>query len=562
MKGFRPVGEVMDTVTEHNDAMAIAEGIDTQRFNNLVEMFADSCTRFAGSDAYTCLGHTLNFAEIFERAGHFTSYLQNHTELKPGDRVAIMMPNILQYPAAVFGILQAGMVVVNTNPLYSHREIVHQFNDADVQAVMVLANMAAEVEAVIAETAVKKVIVTQIADFHPPLKRTVVNLAAKYIKKMVPAYNLPGHITMLDALKLGSKKAPVICQPKPTDTAMLQYTGGTTGVAKGAVLSHSNVVANSLQCANMFQSYGISEGGESLVLPLPLYHIYAFTISLVIAHTGNHTLLIPNPRDLPSTVKAMKAQPFTMFSGLNTLFVALCNDEAFKGLDFAGLKATISGGMALTGDAAKRWQQVTGCAIYEGYGLTETAPVLTVNPGGEGNQVGTIGMPVPGTVLKVVDEQGKTLPRGEPGELCARGPQVMQGYWQRPEATAEVFDEDGFFTTGDVAIIQDDGYLRIVDRKKDMIIVSGFNVFPNEVEDVLATHPSVVECAVVGVKDDKSGEAPKAFVVLSDVAVDAKTLRDFCKEGLAAYKVPKYFEFRDELPKSNVGKVLRKDLRE
>ncbi|ROS04815.1 long-chain acyl-CoA synthetase [Sinobacterium caligoides] len=553
----------MSTDVKTKEHMAIAEPIDMSEYANLVDVFATACTRFAGNDAFTCLGHTINFAELYEKAGHFTSYLQNHTDLQPGDRVAMMLPNLLQYPAVVFGALQAGMVVVNTNPLYSHREMVHQFNDAEVKAVVVLANMAAEIEAILPETGIKQVVVTQLADFHPPIKRTVINFAAKYIKKMVPPYALPGHIMLLDAMKLGAVKAPVICQPQPDDIAMLQYTGGTTGVAKGAVLLHSNLVANALQCTEMFKGYGITEGAETLVLPLPLYHIYAFTVSLLISHTGNHTILIPNPRDLPSVVKAMNAQKFTMFSGLNTLFVALCNDESFKALDFTNLKATISGGMALTGDAAKSWHEVTGCEVYEGYGLTETAPVLTVNCGGPGgNQVGTIGVPVPGTALKVVDEKGNTLPRGEAGELCAKGPQVMRGYWHRPEATAEVFDVDGFFTTGDIAVIQDDGYLRIVDRKKDMIIVSGFNVFPNEVEEVLVRHPSVLECAVVGVKDDKSGEAPKAFVVVNDSAVDAAELKTFCKESLAAYKVPRFFEFRDELPKSNVGKVLRKDLRE
>ena len=378
----------------------------------------------------------------------------------------------------------------------------------------------------------------------------------------MPAYKLPGHVRLLDAIKLGRHKDPIVYSPAPDDLAMLQYTGGTSGVAKAALLLHSNLVANALQCCDTFESYHIGEATDSLVLPLPLYHIYAFTMSIVMANTGNHVLLVPNPRDLSSVVKAMTHYPSTMFAGLNTLFVALSNDEAFKRLDFCRFKATTSGGMALTKAAAITWRQVTGCDVYEGYGLTETSPVLTVNRGGaQGNQIGTIGLPVADTEIKIVDDQGMRLPPEKAGELCARGPQVMKGYWKRQQATDEVFDDEGFFLTGDIAVVQDDGYIRIVDRKKDVIIVSGFNVYPNELEEVLGSHEAIIESAVIGVSDEKPGEVPKAFVVVNDTAVDEAAIRTFCQQHLASYKLPRYIEFRDELPKSNVGKILRKDLR-
>jgi long-chain acyl-CoA synthetase len=471
------------------------------------------------------------------------------------------MPNITQYPVIVFGAMRAGLIVVNTNPLYTTREMEHQFNDSGAKALVVLANMADNAEKVLPHTGIEHVIVTEIADMHSPIKRTLMNAVVKHVKKMVPSYNLPTAHKLPAVLSAGAREKFTPVDINLDDLAVLQYTGGTTGVAKGAMLTHANLVANLTQVRPMMEDQ-VEEGKEVVIAPLPLYHIYSFTLNCgIMLEAGAHNVLIPNPRDIPGFVKEMQKQKFSAFIGLNTLFVALCNNEDFQDLDFSGLKLTASGGMALTSDTAKMWERVTGCEISEGYGMTETSPVVTFNPR-SAIQIGTIGLPIPSTEIKTIDDDGNETPIGEPGELCVKGPQVMRGYWQRPEDTQKSFTEDGFLKTGDVALIQEDGYIRIVDRKKDMIIVSGFNVFPNEIEDVVTSHPKVVECAAVGIPDAKSGEAVKVYVVPTKEGVTANELKEFCRERLTAYKVPKHFEFRDELPKSNVGKILRRELRD
>ncbi len=547
-------------ITNRLHELNIATELDIDRYPNIVALFEDAFRRHATLKACSSLGHSLTFAELDSYSAQFGSWLQHQSGLAVGDRVAIQMPNLVQYLVAVLGTLRAGMVVVNTNPLYTERELEHQFNDADVKLLVVQANVAQTAATVLPRTGVTRVVVTELADLHPTPKRQLINNVAKYIKKMVPPFHIPGALTLRGVLKEGAKQPLTPVQAQPEQLAMLQYTGGTTGVAKGAMLSHRNLVANVLQCEAVFATHGLNGAGDVFMQPLPVYHIYAFTASMYGLFVGAHTVYIPNPRDLDSVVKAFKDYQPSLFCGLNTLFVALCNHAGFRALDFSKLAVTLSGGMALTEAAANEWRSVTGCTISEGYGLTETSPVATTNPG-HGQQIGTIGVPLPLTDVKVIDEEGNTLGLEQAGELCIRGPQVMMGYWQRPEATAEVL-KDGWFATGDVAVIQPDAYLRIVDRKKDMIVVSGFNVYPNELEDVLTRHPGVLECAAVGVPHASTGEAVKMFVVRKDPALTEEAVIAFCREHLTAYKVPKQVEFRDELPKTNVGKILRRELRD
>jgi len=537
------------------------KSVDADKHESVVEIFNGFVAKFADRPAFTCLGQTLTYAELNEKSAAFASYLQNHTSLEPGDRIAVQLPNILQYPIVVFGAMRAGIVVVNTNPLYTEREMEHQFNDSGAKALVVLANMASKAEAVLPNTGIKHVIVTQVGDMHGLVKRTLINTVIKHVKKEVPAFNIAGAIGLRDALAKGAGQRFSPVKVERNDVAVLQYTGGTTGVAKGAMLTHRNLMANMMQCHGLFTMV-LEEGKETVVAPLPLYHIYAFTVHcMVLLETGNHSVLIPNPRDIPGFIKTLQNTKFSALAGLNTLFVALCGQKEFRDLDFSGLKLTISGGMALTKDAADQWKKVTGCDIAEGYGMTETSPVVSFNPPGH-IQLGTIGMPVAGTLCKVIDEDGNDQGIGNPGELCVKGPQVMRGYWQRPEATAETINEDGWLMTGDMAVIQEDGYMKIVDRKKDMIIVSGFNVYPNEVEDVVVSHPDVVEAAAVGIPDPKSSEAVKVFLVSSNEDLTASDVINWCRERLTAYKVPRHIEFRDELPKTNVGKILRRELRD
>ncbi|AIR87774.1 long-chain-fatty-acid--CoA ligase FadD1 [Pseudomonas cremoricolorata] len=540
----------------------IAAEIDPDEFPNIQTVLKQSCQRFADKPAFSNLGKTLTYGELYTLSGAFAAWLQQHTDLQPGDRIAVQLPNVLQYPVAVFGALRAGLVVVNTNPLYTAREMEHQFKDSGAKALVCLANMAHLAEKVVPKTDVRHVIVTEVADLLPPLKRLLINSVIKYVKKMVPAYHLPKAIRFNDALAKGQGQQVVEANPGANDVAVLQYTGGTTGVAKGAMLTHRNLVANMLQCRALMGA-NLREGCEILITPLPLYHIYAFTFHcMAMMLIGNHNVLISNPRDLPAMVKELRKWKFSGFVGLNTLFVALCNSESFRSLDFSALKITLSGGMALQQSVAERWKDVTGCAICEGYGMTETSPVAAVNPA-EANQVGTIGIPVPSTLCKIIDDSGAELPLGEVGELCVKGPQVMKGYWQRDDATAEILDSEGWLKTGDIALIQPDGYMRIVDRKKDMILVSGFNVYPNELEDVLAGLPGVVQCAAIGIPDEKSGEVIKVFLVVKPgMTLTKEQVMEHMRANLTGYKVARHIEFRDSLPTTNVGKILRRELRD
>ncbi|HEY1026745.1 MAG TPA: long-chain-fatty-acid--CoA ligase FadD1 [Pseudomonas sp.] len=542
--------------------VGVAAEINPDQYPNILAVLKESCQRFADKPAFSNLGKTLTYGEIYTLSGDFAAYLQKHTDLKPGDRIAVQLPNVLQYPVVVFGAMRAGLVVVNTNPLYTAREMEHQFNDSGAKALICLANMAHLAEQVVPKTGVKTVIVTEVGDMLPTFKRLLVNVVIRHVKKMVPDYNLPQAVKLNDALAKGRGQSFDEANPDNGDVAVLQYTGGTTGVAKGAMLTHRNLVANMLQVKELMGA-NLDEGCEVLIAPLPLYHIYAFTFHcMAMMLIGGHNILLTNPRDLPAVIKDLAKYRFTGFVGLNTLFVALCNNEDFRKLDFSSLKLTVSGGMALQLATAERWKDVTGCAICEGFGMTETSPVATVNPF-SAIQLGTIGIPVPSTLCKIINDDGQELAIGEIGELCVKGPQVMKGYWQRQEATDEILDAEGWLKTGDIGLIQEDGYLRIVDRKKDMILVSGFNVYPNELEDVLATLPGVLQCAAIGVPDEKSGEAIKVFVVVKPgESLTREQVMEHMRANLTGYKVPKAVEFRDALPTTNVGKILRRELRD
>ena len=534
--------------------------IDTRKYQSVLELFDESIKRYAAKPAYSNMGHTLSYAELDRLSAAFAAWLQQHTDLQPGDRIAVQLPNLLQYPVVVFGAMRAGLIVVNTNPLYTEREMVHQFNDAGAKALVSFANVGDLVAKVLPQTAVRHVIITELGDLLPVPRRLLVNAVVKHVKKMVPTYTIPGVHALRDVLRRGRRLSLRAHAAASDDVAILQYTGGTTGVAKGAMLTHANLVANLLQMRVQLSHF--QPGEELMVAPLPLYHIFAFTVCcLGMMEMGGHALLITNPRDLPAFVKEMKRYRFTAFAGLNTLFVALLNNAQFRQLDFSSLKMTVAGGMALTHKAAQEWESVTGCRICEGFGMTETSPVISMNPF-DAIQLGSIGLPVSNTEIKIVDDQGEEVAIDATGEICVRGPQVMKGYWQRPEATAETIDADGWLHTGDIGLIQPDGYLRIVDRKKDMILVSGFNVYPNEIEDVVATLGGVLESAAVGVQDAKSGEAVKLFVVRKDPKLTEADVLAHCRANLTGYKVPRSIVFRDALPKSPVGKILRRELRD
>ncbi len=547
----------------------VPNDIDLAAYRSVVEVFERACKAHADRPAFSNMGVTLSYSDLERYSAAFAAWLQHHTDLQPGDRIAIQMPNLLQYPVAVFGALRAGLIVVNTNPLYTAREMRHQFQDSGARALVYLNTFGNHVQEVLADTAIEHLIEVQIGDMLPTLRGALVNAAVKHLKKMVPDYSLPQAVAFKNLLRDGARHS---LKPTPLsldDIAVLQYTGGTTGVAKGAMLTHGNLVANMQQVrANMQQldAQGhpvIREGQEVMIAPLPLYHIYAFTVNcMCMMVTGNHNVLITNPRDINGFVKELQRWQFSAFLGLNTLFVALMAHPQFKKVDFSRLKGTNSGGTALVSAVAERWKSMTGCTVVEGYGLTETSPVVCANPHGEHSRLGTVGLPVPGTTLKVIDDEGNALPLGERGELCVKGPQVMKGYWQRPEATAEVLDEEGWLRTGDIAVIDQDGFVSIVDRKKDLIIVSGFNVYPNEIEDVVMAHPKVAACAAIGVADEKSGEAVKLFVVPSDPTLTQDELHAYCRENFTGYKMPRHYVFRDALPMTPIGKILRRELRE
>jgi long-chain acyl-CoA synthetase len=535
-------------------------GVELGQYQSVTDVFLEACDKHAQKPAYSCMGQTLSFEDVERLTANFASYLQNHTDLEVGDRIAIQLPNVLQFPIAIFGAMRAGMVVVNTNPLYTAREMEHQFNDSGAKALLILANMAHLAEQVVPKTGIKHVIVTELADMHPFAKRLLINTVVKRVKKMVPAYALPQALSFRDALALGAKKAPTAVALSLDDTAVLQYTGGTTGVSKGAQLLQKNLVSNMMQVRELIVNI-LDTDTEVVIAPLPLYHIYAFTVSLVMSDMGHELVLIPNPRDIPGFVKELSRHKFTSFIGLNTLFVALCNNKDFTELDFSHLKHTLSGGMALTEAAAATWKKVTACEVQEAYGLTETSPAVSFNPYHD-IRLGTIGKALPGTQVKVIGTDGSDLGFNQEGELCVKGPQVMAGYWQLPEATAAVLGADGWFKTGDVAILAEDGFIRLVDRMKDMIIVSGFNVYPNEIDDIASQHSGILECAAVGIPNEVSGETVKLFVVKSDPSLTEADVIAHCRENLTAYKVPKEVEFKDELPKTNVGKILRRALRD
>lgn len=543
--------------------------IDMGEFKSVIEVFERSCKKFADRPAFSNMGVTLTYAELERHSAAFAGYLQAHTDLVPGDRIAVQMPNVLQYPIAVFGALRAGLIVVNTNPLYTAREMRHQFKDSGARALVYLNMFGQKVQEVLPDTDIQYLIEAKMGDLMPTAKGWLVNTVVSKVKKMVPAYSLPQAISFKSALRLGRGLGIKPLKVGLDDIAVLQYTGGTTGLAKGAMLTHGNLVANMQQVRACLAQLGpdgqplLREGQEVMVAPLPLYHIYAFTANcMCMMVSGNHNVLITNPRDIAGFIKELKNWRFSALLGLNTLFVALMDHPDFKTLDFSSLKLTNSGGTALVKATAERWEQITGCRITEGYGLTETSPVACTNPYGDKSRLGTVGLPVPGTLLKVIDDEGIEQPMGERGELCIKGPQIMKGYWHKPEATAEVLDAEGWFKSGDIAVIDPDGFVRIVDRKKDMIIVSGFNVYPNEIEDVVMAHPKVANCAVIGVPDERSGEAVKLFVVARETGISLEELKAYCKENFTAYKVPKHIVLRESLPMTPVGKILRRELRD
>lgn len=535
--------------------------INLNEYSSINEMLEMSFTKFKNNPAFHNMGTTLSYGEIDLYSKKFASYLQNELKLKQGSRVAIMMPNILQYPIALFGILRAGMVAVNVNPLYTARELEHQMKDSGAETIVIFANSAHVLEKVISRTPIKTVITTQIGDFLKFPKNYIVNFVIKKVKKMVPDYELPRALDFKSCVMSGDENAFKRAEVKLSDIAFLQYTGGTTGVAKGAILTHKNMVANMLQARAWIKNF-ISDGKEIIITPLPLYHIFSLTANcFVFGSIGALNILITNPRDIPGFVKELKKWKFTAFTGVNTLFNGLLNNDDFRKLDFSGLKLTLGGGMAVQKAVAERWKQVTGRPLIEAYGLTETSPAACINPMTLKEFNGFIGLPISSTDVEIKDDDGKTVPMGEIGEISIKGPQVMDGYYNLPEETAKVMTPDGFFKTGDLGYMTEEGFVKIVDRKKDMILVSGFNVYPNEVEDVVVQHPKVLEVAAIGVPNEKSGEAVKIYVVKKDDSLTAEELLKFCREQMTSYKVPKDVEFRTELPKSNVGKILRKDLR-
>lgn len=540
----------------------VPHNINEKEYSSIVDLLESSFTKFSDRPAFHCMGKTLDFSDMDELSKKFASFLQNNLKLKKGARVALMMPNILQYPVALFGILRAGMVAVNVNPLYTERELEHQLKDSGAEAIIIFANSAKILENVVGKTDVKHVIVTQIGDMLGFPKSLLVNFVIKHVKKMVPAWELEDHIKFLDALALGDASKFKKESPTLEDTAFLQYTGGTTGVSKGAELTHGNIVANMVQARAWIRD-AIKEGEEIIITPLPLYHIFSLTANcFIFSSVGALNVLITNPRDIPGFVKELSKWKFTAFTGVNTLFNALLNNKDFKDLDFSSLKLALGGGMAVQKAVAQKWKKTTGKPLIEAYGLTETSPAACINPMTLSEYNGKIGVPIPSTDVKILDDDGKELGVNEPGELAIKGPQVMKGYWNRPEETSKVFTEDGYFKTGDIACVDEKGFFQIVDRKKDMILVSGFNVYPNEVEDVIVTHPKILEAAAIGVPHEKSGEVVKVFVVKKPgQEITEDEIMQFCKKELTGYKCPKMVEFRDELPKSNVGKILRKDLR-
>ena len=536
--------------------------IDISRYESIISVFEESVQKYGAQTAFENMGKGLSYAELAQQAQQFASFLQNTLKLPRGERVAVMLPNVLQYPIAIFGILQAGLVVVNTNPLYTPRELEHQLNDSGATTIIVLENFANTLELVLPKTQIKNVIVATIGDMFGALKGALMNFVIRKIKKMVPDYRIAGAIPFKQAMAQGAAQAFVPVALERGDTAFLQYTGGTTGVAKGAVLSHGNICANMMQGAEWIQNQ-LTPGKEVVTAALPLYHVFALTVNLMIfMQAGARILLITNPRDMKSFIGDLKKHKISVFIGVNTLFNAMVNRPDFAEVDFSGLKLTLGGGMATQKAVAEKWKNITGTPIVEAYGLTEASPGVCCNPLNIPAYTGSIGLPVPSTEVELRDADGKLVAQGMPGEMWVKGPQVMQGYWQRPQDTAKTIDARGFLETGDIAVMDEKGWFKLVDRKKDLIVVSGFNVYPNEIEEVVAHHAKVLEVACIGINSEKTGEALKLFVVKKDASLTREELIAYCRQELTAYKVPKDIEFRDELPKSNVGKILRRELRE
>jgi len=539
----------------------VPQTINTEGYSSITEVFEEGFKKYADNESFYCMGKSFTYKEMDILSLKFASYLQNTLGLTKGDKVALMMPNILQYPIALFGILRAGMVAVNVNPLYTARELEHQINDSDSKVLIIFENSCHTLGECLSHTNLKHILTTQIGDLLSFPKSLIVNTVIKHVKKMVPKFNLPNAVSFKDALFNADADAFKRPEISSGDTAFLQYTGGTTGVSKGAELTHGNIVANILQAKAWIKNL-LRDGKEVVITPLPLYHIFSLTANcFVFSSIGAKNILIPNPRDMAGFVKELQKHQFTALTGVNTLFNGLCANKDFQKLDFSGLRITLGGGMAVQRSVAEKWKELTGCPLIEAYGLTETSPAACINPMNLKDYNGKIGLPISSTEVVIKDDDGKDVPQGENGEICIKGPQVMKGYWNRPEETAKVMTEDGFFKTGDIGFMDGNGFFQIVDRKKDMILVSGFNVYPNEIEEVLAAHPKVFEAAAIGIPHEKSGEAVKVFIVKKDDDLTKEDLKTFCKDRLTGYKVPRIFEFRDELPKSNVGKILRKDLR-
>ncbi|BDS11780.1 AMP-binding protein [Aureispira anguillae] len=555
----------MDRVWLDSYPKEIPHDVNIDQYSSLINFITDNLKKYKDKPAYTCLigsnQKTLTYGDVDRMSKAMAGYLQS-LGLKKGDRVAIMLPNIVQYPVALFGVMRAGLIAVNTNPLYTCREIKHQFNDSGVKAVIIAENFAHELEKVVKETGVEHIVTASIGGMFGGLKGFIINTVLKF-KGMVKKFNLPGAVKFPAALKAGTGKPVTPHQSEKEDMVCIQYTGGTTGVAKGAVLTNKNLLSNMEQMSAWMANANIKVGQEVMLTPLPMYHIFSFTVNcLCMSNFGALNVLVPNPRDIPGLVDVISKTKPSLMTGVNTLYNALLNNADFRALDFSQLKFAIGGAMAIQGPVAKRWKEVTANELVEGYGMTETSPVVSANPFGS-VQIGTIGLPFPSTYMRIMDEDGKVQGPGEGrGEIQIKGPQVMKGYYNRPEATANSFTEDGWLKTGDVGVMLEGGFFKIVDRIKDMILVSGFNVYPNEIEDVLASHPKVLEVAAIGVPDPKSTEAVKVFIVKKDASLTEQEVREFCVENFTGYKKPKHVEFRDELPKTNVGKILRRALRD
>lgn len=540
---------------------SVPHEINPDEYENMLEFLRMGFDEYKNNTAFENLGKGITYQEVDHLSRDFAAWLQ-HQGFKKGDRIAVQMPNLLQFPVVVFGALRAGMVVVNTNPLYTPKEMKHQFRDSGAKAIVILSNFASQLDEIIADTDIEKVIVTEIGDLLGGLKGVIVNFVVKNIKKMVPKYKLPGHIKLKNALREGRSK--VYEKPKidNNDLAFLQYTGGTTGVSKGACLSHRNILSNMMQIFAWIKPQMGEKGNEVIITALPMYHIFALTVNcLAFFGQGGRNVLITNPRDISGFIKEIKKHPFTVFTGVNTLFNALLNHPDFKDVDFSNLKLSLGGGMAVQDVVARKWEEATNCYLSEAYGLSEASPGVTANPLDGNHRIGYIGVPIPSTKVLLADDDGNPVPQGEPGEVFVKGPQVMSGYWQKDEENKKVF-KNGWLCTGDIGTMTEDGFFKIVDRKKEMILVSGFNVFPNEVEGVIAEHDRVLEVGVIGIPHAKSGEVVKACVVKKDPSLTKEEVISWCKERLTGYKVPKEVEFRDELPKSNVGKILRRKLKE